>query len=794
MEVGLVLRWLVAFLALYAVGLPIVAALTPSLSDRGAGVAIPATLLVSGFVAWVVGHVAFGWPAIAVGVVVLLAASALAVHSGARPDPRVAVETALVFVLAFLFLVAVRAVDPAIHATAGEKFLDYSLVKALLRADRLPPLDPWFAGERVQYYYGGHMLAAMLTKATFTAPRYAYNLALAGFYAMLVTAGYGLAGSLADRLPASRTTAATFGALFVGVASNLATPIRVLYNALPDAVVGALAALLGTTPDAWGGSMTAPLSKFTYWGASRVIPGTINEFPLFAFLNGDLHAHMMSTPFMLLAVTLSLSYYRTPEATLWRRRGLLSLVAVDAALVAVVNTWSFPTVLGVAWLAVTFAPSDPLTLLSSRFGGREASPLSRGTCQRLRRSLPSWARTELRWTGGALLVTGVLAVLAVAGSAMFWSGTASGRSVELVENRSSLWGLFVVHGGFLLVFVPFLVGRARDVVDLDASRLAAVLLGWLALALLTWGAGVAVLGLLVPLGAGAWLLLRARRAADLDTSFVTVLVLAAAGVVLLVDLVYLKEEAGPGRMNTVFKTYAQVWVLWAPAAGAALAGLVARATPAPSLASFASADRAMLDRVRPATVLAVLLVVSTSIYGGLAMADHFTAEPGYYDPDAQELYVPEEPTLDGTQFVENYHGDEAAAIVWLDERPGQVTIAAAPGWKTYQWTNPESSLTGHMSVAGWAHEIGYRGEETYRERASDAARMFVGSPDERARLLAEYDVDYVYVGPRERDEFGADVSFEDVPGVRVEEQFQGVTLYAVDQSQLPATGENASDS
>ena len=791
MEVGLVLLWLAAYLVLFAAGLPLVAALCPPLADRGAGVAVPAASLVVGFVGWVVGHVAFGWPAILVGLAVLLGATALAVRSGARPDARVAVETALVFTLAFLFLVAVRAVDPAVHPLAGEKFLDFSLLKALVRADRLPPLDPWFAGERVRYYYGGHMLAAMFAEATFTAPRYAYNLALAGFYAMLVTAAYGLAGALADSLPASRTTAAAFGALFVGVASNLATPIRALFDVLPRSVVATLAGLVGASPEAWGGSLTAPLSGFTYWGASRVIPGTINEFPLFAFLNGDLHAHMMSTPFMLLGATLALSYVRTPEASLWRRRGLLALVSLDAALLAVVNTWSFPTVLGVAWLAVAFAPNDPLTLLSARFGGREPSPLSRGRLQSLRRSLPAWARTELRWTGGALVVAAVLTLLAFVASFTFWTGAASGRSVELVEDRSPLWGLLVVHGGFLLVFVPYLVGRARDVVDLGRGRTAALLVGWVLVSLLAAAVGAAALGLFVPLAVGAWLLVRARRAAGLETSFTTVLVLAATGVVVLVELVYLQEEAGPGRMNTVFKTYMQVWVLWAPAAGAALADLVARTTPAPSLADFASADRASLERVRPGTVLAVVLVLGTSLYGGLAMVDHFTARPGYYDADAQEMYVPANPTLDATQFVSNYHEDEAAAIQWLDEKPGQVTIAAAPGWNRYRWTNPESSLTGHMSVAGWAHEIGYRGAEAYRARASAADAMFTASPERRAALLAEYEVDYVYVGPNERERYG-NVSFQNVPGVSVAKRFEGVTIYEVNRSQLQAG--NASES
>jgi YYY domain-containing protein len=572
------------------------------------------------------------------------------------------------------------------------------------------------------------------------------------------------------------------------VASNLATPVRALYGVVPDGVVGALAGLVGADPANWEGSLTAPLSEFSYWGASRVIPGTINEFPLFAFLNGDLHAHMMSTPFTLLAATLALSYFRTPEAALWRRRGLLALVSLVAAFVAVVNTWSFPTVLGVAWLAVAFAPSDPLTLFSARFAGRDRSALAAVGRGRPRALVRAWGLTELRWTGGAFAVAGVLTGLAVLASLPFWTTAAGagGRSIALVADRSPLWALLVVHGGFLLVFVPYLLGRTRGTVGLGARRATGVLVGWAAVTLLAASVGAAALGLFVPLAVGAWLLLRARRAAARDPSFATVLVLAATGVVVLVDLVYLSEEAGPGRMNTVFKTYMQVWVLWAPAAGAGLASLLARTTPAPSLATLARADRASLGRVRPAAVLAVVLVVATSVYGGLALSAHVTAQPGYYDADSRNLYVPEEPTLDATQFVAEYHGEEAAAIAWLDDRPGQVTIAAAPGRDLYDWTNPESSLTGHSSVAGWAHEVGYRGGAVYRERATAADAMFTADDAARARLLAEYEVDYVYVGPREREQYGEDVSFEGVPGVTVEERFEGVTLYDVDRSALPA--------
>ena len=197
MQYGLVIWWLVAFLAILAVGMPLAAALFPRLADRGAGLALPVALAVVWVVTYLVGHVSLTiglWVSLAV----LGGATALAVYRGVRLDRRRYAEVALVFSVAFLFMIAIRAVDAGIHPFAGEKFLDYGLMKSILRANALPPEDMWFAGRPVKYYYGGHLIAAILTRITGTEPRFAYNLALAGFFGAVVTAAYGLSGSIAS--------------------------------------------------------------------------------------------------------------------------------------------------------------------------------------------------------------------------------------------------------------------------------------------------------------------------------------------------------------------------------------------------------------------------------------------------------------------------------------------------------------------------------------------------------------------------------------------------------------------
>ncbi|MFC7195661.1 hypothetical protein ACFQL4_15220 [Halosimplex aquaticum] len=103
-----------------------------------------------------------------------------------------------------------------------------------------------------------------------------------------------------------------------------------------------------------------------------------------------------------------------------------------------------------------------------------------------------------------------------------------------------------------------------------------------------------------------------------------------------------------------------------------------------------------------------------------------------------------------------------------------------------------SSLTGVPTLAGWAHEIGYRGAEVYRTRADHADTIYTGTPEQRAYYLDSYDVEYVYVGTNERGEYSAEdlAAFESMAGVSAEKQWGDVVVYRVDQSALEYPGKN----
>ncbi|MUV89367.1 hypothetical protein GJ629_05160 [Halapricum sp. CBA1109] len=108
MEYGLVALWLVTYLALLYVSMPIARALVPSLADRGAGIALPLGLALVWTVAYFVGRFSIT-AGLWLGIAVLAVAAGVLWYRGATVDNRQFAETAAVFSLAFLFMIAIRA-------------------------------------------------------------------------------------------------------------------------------------------------------------------------------------------------------------------------------------------------------------------------------------------------------------------------------------------------------------------------------------------------------------------------------------------------------------------------------------------------------------------------------------------------------------------------------------------------------------------------------------------------------------------------------------------------------------
>ena len=201
-------------------------------------------------------------------------------------DKKYIIKFEIIFLLAFLIFALIRAFSPDIYWTGG-KFMDMTFINSLLRTTGFPPLDPWMSGTVTYYYYFGYLIVSNLIYITGIFPSMDFNLATASFFALSFTTAFGIGFNITEKIKYG-----IFTGFFVTIAGNLVGFIQVMYIFRKE-------------------NLMNNIFSFNYWASSRVIPETINEFPFFSFLQGDLHPHMISITFQLLVILLLLNIMKS---------------------------------------------------------------------------------------------------------------------------------------------------------------------------------------------------------------------------------------------------------------------------------------------------------------------------------------------------------------------------------------------------------------------------------------------------------------------------------------------------
>ncbi len=223
------------------------------------------------------------------------------------------------FLIALSSWSCVRSLKPDIVGL--EKFMDFGFMKSLINSRFLPPIDMWFAGQTINYYYYGHFIAAFLTKLSGLSAFITYNLMIATLFALTTTGVFSLVANLLIGISKNKKpviVGALIGALIIGLGSNLHTP----YQLLKD-----------------GGQ------KYWYPNATRYIgydpptnDKTIHEFPAYSFIVADLHGHVSGLPLVILFIGLSWSLFQDKK-TSWAKIVFLGFLL---GLAYMTNAWDLP--------------------------------------------------------------------------------------------------------------------------------------------------------------------------------------------------------------------------------------------------------------------------------------------------------------------------------------------------------------------------------------------------------------------------------------------------------------------
>ena len=145
------------------------------------------------------------------------------------------------------------------------------------------------------------------------------------------------------------------------------------------------------------------------------------------------------------------------------------------------------------------------------------------------------------------------------------------------------------------------------------------------------------------------------------------------------------------------------------------------------------------------------------------------------------------PTLDGFAFARTWYPADAKAITWLNDHVAGTPVvleAAAP--VSYQWFNRISVYTGLPDVLGWPDHVSEQrySEQTLNRVANINIIYSTSNSSAAIELLRYYHVQYIYVGPLERQIYGQQASlglskFDRLVGsvVRIVYRTNDVTIY-----------------
>lgn len=791
------LAWLLVVELLCLVAFPFTWWLFRPLPDRGILFARVVGLLLVAWVAWwlvSVGVLQFTAGAVWLAVLIVAVPSAAVLWrqwremlEWVRDRWRLLATAEALFLLAFLAFTLIRAANPDLWHPwrGGEKPMELAYFTAVARSSLMPPYDPWFSGGYLNYYYWGYFVLSIPLRITGAPPTTAFNVAVPLVFALTAAGAGSLVYNMVSlgRRGGPRSPDATPA---LSQPDDPSPPPNRLakwkanrYLSGAAAITALLAALMTTVMGNLDGvvqlaemaqrrlqGMAAPLSNFDFWRSSRAIPVSdefdpsrltpwltpdnhvetafhITEFPFFTFLFADLHAHMMTMPFALLALAAGFAVLVG-----MRRAGLrdpwpwaaVSLLAVAVGSLWAINSWEYPAyalvmvacIAGAAWL------------------------------------MPGTLRTRLSVGAGFCLLA---IVVSYAAFRPFHASTETfGTGIEPTLWRTPIYNYLLIHALPLMAAAALLCAtmapalrpvwfRIRRGVRISAfHQWMLVAVGFGILVACYFGAGGFVTAgcLMVLLTLTGWAIALSLASADFPERRSDLMALAMLAVALAIGIgvEFVRVEGDIARMNTLFKYYLVAWVLFA-ASGAY--GFWRGWTAASEWSGLQRQLRWM------ATGLAALVMAGTLVYPALAspvrIADRFNptsltldgaawmADAEYHPPD----WCVEKP-LEPITFESDYD-----AIRWLQENVrGSPVILEAHGAQ-YCWNTRVSQYTGLPTVLGWPwHQQQQRNDpEAVRQRAKDIATIYNTPSQQRAtELLDDYGVAYIIVGELERGYYG----------------------------------------
>lgn len=586
----------------------------------------------------------------------------------------------LLFFGVFLMWTYLAGFHPAAYGT--EKFMDYGFMEAMMRSTRFPATDMWYSQGHINYYYGGQYFAVFLTKLSGSSVAMTYNLMRMFVAALAFVMPFSLVyqmmtDCLWNRIAGKKWVPAISGIMAgcaVSIAGNMHYVIYAKIIPLVQKLRGAEEIDSYWFPDAT-----------RYIGYNPDVPDkTIHEFPCYSFVLGDLHAHVVNVMFVLLVIGILYAWMkqmRTREAMIaksgrrefWKRELLMPHILLVSVLLGMFQWTNF-------WdLVIYFVVTGGVVLFTNiiRFRGRIKQILAVTAAQAVEVIVISYA---------------VILPFTLQFDTMV-------QGVALAENHSLPHQLLVLWGLPAILVTAFIVNVLYEKLHKMERKN----------------------------------LYRLMKAVSIPDLFAVILALCAMGLVLIPELVYVRDiyEEGYARANTMFKLTYQAYIMFGMAMGYVIFRMLI-------------VSRQKLLKVL--SCVGAVLLVCTMGYFGNSVHSWFG-----------EVWKPSEyQGLNATAFLEQEFPEDAPAIRWLKKNiEGSPVVLEANG-DSYSGFERVSAMTGLPTVLGWyVHEWLWRNDVAdLNQKSADVETIYTSQEEETVKaLITQYEIEYIFVGSKEREKY-----------------------------------------
>lgn len=772
-----ILAWWLALQIIGIVGLPITSFFFRNLSLRGYLFNKTLSLLIVGYLSWLLALLGFGsFKPFAVILALVITGSVSAWVSTWREENEsltkyLSLTPAILLCEVFFFLTLLAGLWIRMNGAVGsailgtEKPMDLAFLSGILQSPTFPPQDPWLAGFAINYYYLGYLLIAVLTVMSGVTVGQAFNLGVATIFALASSMVAGLLLAMIfkpDQRINKGQCASAFLALFLGlmlvlVVGNQAGALQMVFGPpkivvlddgqFADALSQRLAGInpiqihpsVQTSPGDFGlisNIVNVPDMPFNWWWPSRFVWDTVDtdkamlvrqyaitEFPFFSFFLGDLHPHVISLPFGLLGLAISFAVFELPVPPSFSGKkeetAILFLAAIVLGSLYMLNSWDAPTYILIFLGSLLFAHKRQAIVHKRHFDFKEAI-----------------------FTSIQLLLVGIIAISPFVLTFQSFAGSRSvpepwsripilgvfGKILAPASGHTFLYAFFGIFGINLIV-LSFFWGRIEFAIRKSVTNFLGLLIVTVCAAFLGYRVGMPLLALLPYI---AILVLTAwNKAANPVLSFFLWIISIGMIIIFVADIVYIRDPF-ENRMNTVFKLYYQAWIILNVMTAYAIWALLQPE-----------------NRRHWSTVIwgpiTFFLLAGGLVYPVQALTNG-------------QRWAPYQDQLDGLMYYQLQAPDESAALQWIQSNtPPDAIILTAVGSSYDDTTGWVAAVTGRPTLLGWSgsHERLWRSgspqvmlEISKREEEIPSVYMTTDWK-EAQKILAAYHVDYIYIGPRE---------------------------------------------